>query len=120
MKTSPSMGVVGVGLLCLLASCNPCGEEVKSEVESIDGAFVARYAIRDCGATTAESAVVVLENKGWPINRSAVVFGTEQSWSQIQLEWADTGHLVIRHTASEFIQHMTQYRGVRIEVRSEE
>ncbi len=51
-------------VVSILTGCNPCSDEVLSEVHSPDGVMTATLFIRDCGATTDFSSIVSIHRKG--------------------------------------------------------
>ena len=76
----------------LVASCDPCAEEVLSRQPSPDGRFVAEFVEIDCGATTDYQSVVILRSAG----EQATVLSMKYHQS-IHLTWQGSEALLIEY-----------------------
>ncbi len=80
--------------LLVLSGCNPCANEIKSEITSPDGKYVATAFVRDCGATTSWSPHVHLRRVGERRAKTGNVFIGNHS-DKIQIEWLSRSQLVV-------------------------
>jgi hypothetical protein len=83
-------------VVLLATGCNPCGDEVMSNIHSPDGALTATALIRDCGATTDFSTVVKVHRKGaWIRDHNEIVF-VAKGRHDLEMKWNGPAALTIR------------------------
>ena len=80
-----------------------CGNEIKQQIPSPDGALKAVIFQRDCGAATGFSTQISL----LPVNAALPDDGgnvfVENKGDAVSVQWRDNGHLQIRHAPTDFI-----------------
>lgn len=108
-----------VVMLCLLSTAcldaDPCGNQVKQELNSPDGKYTATAFIRDCGATTGFSPQVDLRSAGQEMAKTGNVFIADHS-DQISIRWLSASELEIS-SPGEVISSQQQFEGIKITIK---
>jgi hypothetical protein len=85
----------------LFSGClNPCDDELKSELASPDGKYIAGVFVRGCGATTSNFTHVMLRSQRFfsSYRDDNIVFTVKYD-PEVKLHWKDLTHLMIRYPA---------------------
>lgn len=96
-----------------------CQEEVKQEVPSGDGKYLARVFEQGCGATTNPSTHLNLRSSGrWPGANDQNVF-VQENRCPFDLAWTgDTLEVVYRDSCGEIFQRIDAWSGIHIKFKT--
>ncbi len=105
-------------IFCFLSAAttacwSPCEDTLVTQKESPDGDFVARFVIRDCGATTDFASWVILERKQLLFSKEHLVMVVEGK-AEVELAWEESKALRVKYKEGRVFRMEQRWSNVEI------